>query len=138
MSDLPVREFEATLLYPHNYPPNAVFVFGSNLAGRHGKGAAQHAQKYWGAERGYGLGLTGRAYALPTKSATLRTLPLDYISGHVSDFVRFTAEHPDMLFLVTAIGCGLAGYHPSQIAPMFRDGLGRLNIIWPEAFKPWL
>lgn len=100
--------------------PNVVFVFGSNVAGRHGAGAALHAFKYFDAEYGVGVGPTGRAYAIPTKDSKLKILGLREIERHVLDFVRYAHERPYLTFLVTAIGCGLAGYQPEQIAPAFR------------------
>lgn len=98
-----------------------IFVFGSNLAGRHGKGAALHAYKYYGAVYGQGIGLQGSSYAIPTKDMFIRTLSLTDIRGYVYDFIGYAKEHPEMTFNVTAIGCGLAGYTPKDIAPMFRD-----------------
>lgn len=99
--------------------PNVVFVFGSNLAGRHGKGAAEHAARYYGAEIGVGEGPTGRAYALPTKDRDLRPLPLQEIAAHVEAFLAHARSRPVTTFLVTQVGCGLAGYEPQQIAPFF-------------------
>ncbi len=98
---------------------NAVFVFGSNLAGRHGKGAALFALQHRGAIRGIGVGRQGRAYAIPTKDHQLRTLPLESIRVHVREFLAYAAAHPAEQFQVTRIGCGLAGYQDEQIAPMF-------------------
>ena len=87
-----------------------VFVFGSNLAGKHGKGAALHASREHGAVHGVGVGRTGNAYAIPTKDAGLRTLPLSEIKGYVLEFLRYAKAHPDLRFEVTRIGWGLAGY----------------------------
>lgn len=98
---------------------SVVFVFGSNLAGRHGKGAALEARQKWGAVYGVGVGRTGNAYAIPTKDEQLRTLSLGEIANHVAEFRAHARKFPHDSFLVTAIGCGLAGYEPSQIAPMF-------------------
>src|SRR5450755_645235 len=98
---------------------DAVFVFGSNLAGRHGKGVALHARQHCGAIYGQGEGLQGRSYAIPTKDAAIRTLPLDAIAGHAARFLAFARSNPQLRFQVTAIGCGLAGYTPAQIAPLF-------------------
>lgn len=95
------------------------FVFGSNLQGRHGAGAALTAKTSWGAEQGVGVGPTGNAYALPTKRTPYETLPLDQIQLHVEEFLKHAANHPDVRFQVTAIGTGLAGYKHEQIAPMF-------------------
>jgi hypothetical protein len=98
-----------------------VFVFGSNEAGRHGKGAALAARTHHGAIYGQGEGLQGRAYAIPTKDQFLRTLPLTVIGAYVARFKHFAASRPDLRFKITPIGCGLAGYEPRDIAPMFAD-----------------
>lgn len=97
-----------------------VFVFGSNRAGRHGAGAAYFARINHGAIYGQGEGRQGSSYAIPTKDARLRTLPLSEIAVHVETFKRYAAGHPHEHFLVTAIGTGLAGYSNDEIAPMFR------------------
>lgn len=99
----------------------AIFVFGSNLAGRHGKGAALMAARFAGAEYGVGRGRTGGAYAIPTKDAALLSLPLGNISAFVGDFIDYTKTNPELTFQVTRIGCGLAGYSDVEIAPMFMD-----------------
>jgi hypothetical protein len=96
-----------------------IFVFGSNLAGRHGKGAALHARHYYGAKYGIGEGPTGHAYAIPAKDAKLRTLPLERIEDYVKLFLAYAEGHPELMFRVTAIGTGLAGYRHEDIAPMF-------------------
>lgn len=96
-----------------------IFVFGSNLAGRHGKGAALFARQNHGAIYGQGIGLQGSSYAIPTKDERLRTLPLEIVEKYVADFKAFAESHPELRFQVTAIGCGLAGYSPEQIAPLF-------------------
>lgn len=98
-----------------------IFVFGSNLAGRHGKGAALYARKEHGAIYGQGIGLQGNSYAIPTKDAFLRTLPLIEIDKHVKTFLKFAEENQHLIFNVSAIGCGLAGYKPEQIAPLFKE-----------------
>lgn len=110
-----------------------IFVFGSNLAGRHGKGAALEARQKWGAIYGQGEGLQGRSYAIPTKDANLRTLPLDTIAQAVVRFLEFALSRPDLRFTVTPIGCGLAGYKPADIAWMF-DAPCPHNVDLPEAF----
>jgi hypothetical protein len=97
-----------------------IFVFGSNLGGRHGKGAALYARQNHGAIYGQATSLQGESYAIPTKDANLRTLPLEEIQRHVECFKSFARSHPHMTFQVTPIGCGLAGYTPQQIAPMFK------------------
>lgn len=96
-----------------------IFVFGSNLAGRHGKGAALFARQNHGAVYGVGAGRTGNSYAIPTKDENLRTLPLGTIGHYVDQFINYALDNLDLEFEVTKIGCGLAGYKESQIAPMF-------------------
>ena len=96
-----------------------IFVFGSNLAGRHGKGAALTAAKEYGAEYGRGSGPTGRAYAIPTKDSRLNPHSLAMIQYYVNGFLSYARAHPDLRFNVTRIGCGLAGYTDAQIGPMF-------------------
>lgn len=92
-----------------------IFVFGSNLAGRHGAGAALFARNHYGAEYGIGEGLTGDSYALPTKDAHIQTLPYHKIDKAIARFLAFAKEHPEMRFLLTPVGCGLAGYKRSTI-----------------------
>ena len=118
---------------PHAMP-GEVFVFGSNLAGRHGKGAALDAMRHWGAIRGCGVGLQGRAYAIPTKDAKLIPLPLDAIEKHVEVFKAFAAANPDTLFRLTPIGTGLAGYAHEEIAPLFAGCPG--NVMLPLQWLP--
>ena len=110
-----------------------VFVFGSNLAGRHGAGAALYAQQHHGAIYGKGIGLQGNSYAIPTKDFNIKTLSLHTIENHVKEFKKFATNHPDMFFNVTRIGCGLAGYTDKQIAPMFINAPA--NCILPEEWK---
>lgn len=98
-----------------------IFVFGSNMAGRHGKGAALHARKHHGAMYGHGEGLQGQSYAIPTKGMHLEVLSLERIKFSVDEFLDFAGDNPQLTFNVTRIGCGLAGYTDEQIAPMFRD-----------------
>jgi hypothetical protein len=112
----------------------AVFVFGSNLAGRHGKGAAKWAVEHRGAIYGHGIGPQGNSYAIPTKDEKLRTLPLPEIAVYVRFFRAYARMRPETRFQLTPIGCGLAGYKPEQIAPMF-EGASE-NIELPEEFKP--
>lgn len=100
-------------------PVEPVFVFGSNLAGRHGAGAARAARLWYGAHPGQGEGLAGGSYALPTKDASLVSLPLAQVAVHVERFLSFARAHPDLEFLVTRVGCGLAGYADRDIAPLF-------------------
>ena len=114
--------------------PREIFVFGSNLAGRHGKGAALFARQNRGAIYGRGEGLQGRSYAIPTKDERLQTLPLDRIADHVVTFIEFALSHSHLSFRVTPIGCGLAGWRPEQIAPMFDLPCPR-NVILPPEFE---
>lgn len=97
-----------------------IFVFGSNLAGRHGRGSAAEAVKNHGAIYGIGIGLQGSSYAIPTKFADLTIMPLETIKWHIDYFEFFAMAHSSWQFNVVAIGCGLAGYTPKQIGPMFR------------------
>lgn len=113
-----------TLRFPQERPKRReVFVFGSNKAGRHGKGAAYHALKEWGAIYGLGWAMQGDSYAIPTKDERFNILPLTEIEKYVEGFLRFArSPHGRQLnFLVSAIGTGLAGYDPDDILPMFRD-----------------
>ena len=96
-----------------------VFVFGSNLAGRHGKGAALAAKLDHGARQGCGRGHYGNSYAIPTKDYNIRTLPLETVRHGVAEFLAFAAQHPELQFDITPIGCGLAGFKRSQIEPLF-------------------
>lgn len=105
-----------------------IFVFGSNLAGIHGAGAAREALYNWGAEWGVGHGLTGSAYAIPTKDERIQTLPLTHIEVYVAQFIGFAQTSPDKYFFVTPIGCGLAGYTHGLIAPYFEPALGMPNV----------
>lgn len=98
-----------------------IFVFGSNLAGLHGAGSARAALEKYGAQYGKGIGFCGNSYAIPTKDRNLDVLPLDEIKLHVRNFLIFAKTHPDMIFNVVKIGCGLAGYTSEQIAPMFKN-----------------
>lgn len=98
-----------------------IFVFGSNLAGRHGAGAAKWARNHEGAVYGQGWGLQGTSFAIPTKDEELKPLPLPRIEAYVRAFIAFTRLHPELSFKVTRIGCGLAGYSDGEIAPMFRN-----------------
>lgn len=104
-----------------NVNDERVFVFGSNLAGRHGKGAALWARQHRGAIYGRGIGRQGNSYAIPTKDGKLEILPLDMIEHHVRNFLLYANERPDVRFQLTPIGCGLAGYRHGQIAPMFAN-----------------
>lgn len=110
-----------------------IFVFGSNLAGRHGKGAALTARITHGAVYGVGEGPTGNAYAIPTKDKNLKTRPLEQIQESVDKFLAYAKASPDKTFNVTRVGCGLAGYTDNQIAPMFKNAPE--NCVLPKEWK---
>jgi hypothetical protein len=113
---------------------NEIFVFGSNLSGRHGKGAAKTALG-WGAKWGQANGLQGRTYGISTKDANVkRTLRIDEIKIFVDDFIEFAKENNHLKFFVTEIGCGLAGLKPKEIAPLFLEAIDIENIFLPEKF----
>lgn len=117
-----------------------IFVFGSNEAGIHGAGAAKEAKKNHGAMYGVGKGLCGRSYAIPTKDKNIQTLPLDKIKIYVDEFLNFARQclttNPEYEFFVTRIGCGLAGYRNSQIAPMFSSAPSNCKL--DEQWSPYL
>ena len=108
---------------------NEIFVFGSNLGGKHGGGAARIALEKFGAIWGLGVGLQGQSYAIPTMQGGV-----DTIKPYVDDFIEFARTHPEMHFLVTRIGCGIAGFTVSEIAPLFRDAVAVDNIFLPKEF----
>lgn len=109
--------------HPDNeLPPSVndwIWVFGSNLAGRHGAGSAKVAKVTFGAEYGVGRGPTGRSYAIPTKDERLAVLHLPAIEQSINDFILYAQTYPEKLFYVTRVGCGLAGYKNEQIGPLF-------------------
>lgn len=109
-----------------------IFVFGSNEAGIHGAGSARHALDHCGAIYGKGVGLQGNSYGIPTKDRYIESLPLPAIKHYVDDFIYFARLHPEWEFNIVAIGCGLAGFRPAQIAPMFKDAPS--NCILPSEF----
>jgi len=114
--------------------PNEIFVFGSNESGRHGKGAAKTALG-WGAKWGQAAGLQGRSYGIPTKDKSVqRTLTVREIKPYVDDFIEFAKQNPQLVFLVTEIGCGLAGLKPKDIAPLFQEAINVENIHLPSRF----
>lgn len=106
-----------------------VFVFGSNLDGMHGGGAAFVAWKQFGAVMGCGVGFRGQSYAIPTMQGGVET-----IKPYVDGFIAFAKEHPELFFYVTRIGCGIAGFRDKEIAPLFREALGLENVCLPETF----
>jgi hypothetical protein len=115
--------------YIESLKEGEVFVFGSNKEGMHGGGAAAKAFRDFGAEWGVGVGMTGRCYAIPTMDGSL-----DIIRRHVDGFTAYAKAHPDLTFLVTPIGCGIAGWRESEIAPLFREASKLPNVTLPEGF----
>ena len=107
---------------------NEIFVFGSNIQGAHGGGAAWYAHKQFGAEWGVGEGLTGRTYALPTMEGKAS------LKKAVDHFIACAKQHPELTFLVTAVGCGIAGYRPDEVAPLFKEATSLENVFLPEVF----
>ncbi|MBR2104337.1 MAG: hypothetical protein IJ933_03525 [Bacteroidales bacterium] len=108
---------------------NEIFVFGSNLQGHHYGGAARIAEEKFGAIFGQGVGLQGQSYAIPTMHGGV-----DVIKPYVDEFIEFAKQHPELTFLVTRIGCGIAGFKDSEIAPLFRGAIGIENIALPQSF----
>ncbi len=108
---------------------NEIFVFGSNLAGAHGGGAARLAYNRFGAVWGQGVGLQGQSYAIPTMQGGVET-----IKPYVDEFIRFAKEHLELKFLVTKIGCGIAGFNVDEIAPLFYHAIDSENIVLPKEF----
>jgi len=102
---------------------NEIFVFGSNISGRHGKGAAKTAMS-WGAKYGQGEGIQGRTYGIPTVNASISNkLTIEKIKVYVDRFIQYAKQHPENIFLVTEIGCGLAGHSHKDISPFFKKQL---------------
>ena len=110
--------------------PDEVFVFGSNLAGSHGGGAAYVAWRKVGAIMGQGVGLQGQSYGIPTMQGGVET-----IRPYVDEFITFAKAHPELYFYVTRIGCGIAGFRDEEIAPLFTAARGVPNICLPESFQ---
>ena len=108
---------------------NEIFVFGSNLQGIHAGGAARMARTNFGAVMGNGVGLQGQSYAIPTMQGGVET-----IKPYVDEFLAFATQHPELNFLVTPIGCGIAGFEPDDIAPLFEAAKNIENISLPEEF----
>ena len=109
--------------------PNEIFVFGSNLSGMHGGGAAYTAYRHFGAIMGQGVGLQGRSYGIPTMQGGPET-----IRPYVDEFILFAREHSELTFLVTRIGCGIAGFRDADIAPLFKEAHDVPNIVLPEGW----
>lgn len=109
--------------------PDEVFVFGSNLGGFHGGGAARAAYNKFGAIWGRGVGMQGQSYAIPTMQGGVET-----IAPYVDEFIEYAKNHSDKRFLVTEIGCGIAGFTPDEIAPLFKAAVTINNITLPSRF----
>lgn len=109
--------------------PNEIFVFGSNLVGAHGGGAAWIAYQHFGAIMGQGVGLQGQSYAIPTMQGGVET-----IKPYVDEFIAFAKAHPELRFFVTKIGCGIAGFRVEEIAPLFYHAIDCENIVLPKEF----
>lgn len=107
-----------------------VFVFGSNLAGMHGGGAARMAYERFGAEWGVGVGPTGQCYAIPTMQGGIET-----IRPYVDEFISYAKQHPEKFFLVTRVGCGIAGFTDEEMAPLFREAQHLTNIALPQEWQ---
>lgn len=107
-----------------------VFVFGSNLAGKHAGGAARIARMCFGAIWGQGVGLQGQSYAIPTMQGGTET-----IKPYVDEFISFAKDHRELTFYVTRIGCGIAGFTDEQIAPLFDAAFDLPNVVLPESFS---
>ena len=120
--------------YIKNLKKNEIFVFGSNMAGRHGLGAALTAMQLFGARYGVGRGLQGSSYALPTKDFEVNTLSLDEIEEEIRTFLIFANQRTDLTFLVSKVGCGLAGYNANQVAKLFANYVIPDNVILPLEF----
>ncbi len=109
--------------------PGEIFVFGSNLQGMHGGGAARIAYQKFGAIMGQGVGLQGHCYAIPTMQGGVET-----IRPYVDEFITFAKEHPELTFLVTRIGCGIAGFTDNEISPLFVQAHEMGNVVLPEGW----
>ena len=124
-------------MYNRSYTPEKIselkdgeiFVFGSNLAGSHGGGAARLAHERFGAVWGQGVGLQGRSYGIPTMQGGVET-----IRPYVDDFIEFAQQHPELTFLVTRIGCGIAGFTDEEISPLFEKAHDVENIVLPKGW----
>jgi len=119
--------------YVSELDSNEIFVFGSNLAGAHAGGAARIANQRFGAQWGVGVGPTGQCYAIPTMHGGIES-----INPYVQQFLDYVRKTPDKIFLVTQVGCGIAGFHYSDIAMLFRGAVGMPNVALPETFASFL
>ena len=123
------KSIEYTPEYISQLDDNEMFVFGSNLQGAHGGGAARLAFNRFGAQWGVGVGLTGQTYAIPTMHGGV-----DAIAPYVDEFIEFARNNRNLKFFVTRIGCGIAGFHDKDIAPLFENALDEENIVLPKSF----
>ena len=112
-----------------NLEDNEIFVFGSNLAGNHGAGAAATAMDNFGAIWGNGVGMQGQSYAIPTMHGGV-----DDIKPYVDDFIHFARNNSYLTFFVTRIGCGIAGFKEEEIAPLFEEAASLENVYLPDTF----
>lgn len=126
---------------PTQLDTDHVYVFSSNKAGRHGKGAALYARKKRGAIYGMPHGMQGNSYAIPAKDCRMNvdrfcrdSLEIEEIAGYVDTFIQFAADHPELIFDVIPIGCNLAGYTPEQMAPLFEKAIHLNNVYLPASF----
>lgn len=117
-------------------PENHIFVFGSDLAGRHEEGGARIAQQHFGAVKGVSRGWMGQSFAIPTLDRSLAPLSCEEIASYIDDFKIYTQNHLSTMYFITALGCGLAGNPISRIAPLFK-GISN-NVILPESFQVFL
>jgi hypothetical protein len=113
-----------------------IFLAGTNLDGRHGAGSARYAYLYHGLKMGVAEGLCGNTYALPTVGSKLARMMLPEVEGAVERFIQFAAQHPELQFQVTRVGCGLAGFTDAEIAPLFAASTP--NCLFDEAWSEWL
>ena len=112
---------------------NEIFVFGSNLEGMHGGGAARLAYEKFGAIWGQGIGLQGQSYGIPTMHGGVED-----IKPYVDEFIEFAKSHPELTFLVTRIGCGIAGFRDEEIAPLFKECIEMENVCLPKSFHEYI
>jgi len=124
-----IMEERITPYYITKLADKEIFVFGSNLSGSHGGGAALFAYQKFGAVWGQGVGLQGQSYGIPTMQGGT-----DTIQPYVDEFIEFAQSHSDLKFYVTAIGCGIAGFNPEDIAPLFKKAVEVKNIYMPSSF----
>lgn len=127
------KEKRITPQWINELKEDEVFVFGSNLKGMHGGGAARVAYNKFGAVWGQGVGMQGQSYGIPTMHGGTNV-----IAPYVDEFIKYAKEHPEKKFLVTLIGCGIAGFTEAEIAPLFKDAVNVENIYLPEKFYEYI